>query len=132
MNHMRLWTSAIIIACVVVVSFVLSVPHTRDVLHVPAAPVVAASVPTVALHDTFKKGMHTITGSLMATNACTTVTVSSNVVGNSIHVALLLSTDSGVCLQLPTNVSFKTTIVAPAQLPITSTVNGVAATTTPS
>lgn len=140
---MRLWTSAIIIALVIIVSFVLSVPHTRDILHAPTPPVVTTSVPTVALHDAFKKGMHTITGSLTAPNACTVVTARAAIVGSAsstqslpaqtgILVAITMSKDTGMCLQLPAKINFQATVSAPARLPITATVNGVVATTTSS
>jgi hypothetical protein len=134
MNHTRLWAAAVIIALIVVISFMLSVPHTRDVVGTPTNTL-AESVPSITLHDVFKKGLHTITGSLEAPNACTTVTASAVFLNNSssterILIKLSVPEDSGVCLQLPTQVKFSTTISAPANLPISATVNGIEATTT--
>lgn len=136
MSHKRLWVSAIIITVIIITGFVFSVPHTRDVAKISESPNVTI-VPPVTLHDVFKKGMHTITGSLLTPNACTSVTATANLVGNasstqSIRVAILMSNDTGVCLELPTHVNFSTTIAAPAYLPMTATVNGSAATTTSS
>jgi len=133
---MRLWASAGIIATVILIAFALSVPHTRDVA-VKLLPTVAPIVPTVTLHDAFKKGLHTILGSIKAPNACTPVSASASLVGNasstqSILVAISMQSDSGICLQVPTLVNFKTTVSAPANLPITATVNGSLASTTPS
>ncbi|MHB8660625.1 MAG: hypothetical protein ACYC75_01640 [Minisyncoccota bacterium] len=136
MNRTHLWAAAAIIALVIVIGFVLSVPHTRDVIRTPQLQPVAA-VPLITLHDAFKKGLHTITGSIEAPDACAIVTATSTLEGNastteSIQVAVSMPSDTGVCLQMPTNMDFSTTIAAPAQLPITATVNGSTASTTSS
>lgn len=130
MKHTRLWVAASIIAVVIIVGFVLSVPHTRDIPLEKITEVVEPVTPQVALHDVFKKGIHTITGSFDVSNVCVTVTASTTLVGEGIQVALSLSPDDGVCLQLPTTTHFKTTITAPAQAPITVTVNGEMASST--
>lgn len=137
MNHTRLLTAAAIIAFVVIIGFVLSVPHTREIASTVLSQNKEVTIPTVSLHDTFKKGLHTITGSIDAPNACTAVTAEAYLVNDDpdtegIHVALTMSEDTGVCLQLPTPTSFSVTISAAADLPFTATVNGFAATTTAS
>lgn len=137
MSHKRLWVSAAIIAFVILIAFVLSVPHTRNVGEKFSPLIETASVPSVTLHDSFKKGLHTISGSLVAPNACAPVSASATLAGNasstqSILIAISLQTDSGVCLQMPTQMNFQTTISAPASLPIMATVNGSPASTTPS
>ena len=137
---MRLRVAATIIALVVAVSFILSTPHTRDipaaVSAVQSAPV---SIPSVTLHDAFKKGVHTITGFIETPNACAIVTSEAALSGTAtgtaagaenILVAVSVSGDTGVCLQVPTKMNFSMTITAPAHLPITATVNSIAATTT--
>ena len=129
MSHMRLWVSAAIIASVILAAFALSVPHTRDVGEKSPLPAAIASAPVVTLRDSFKKGMHTISGSIETPNACTAVKASATIAGNasstkSILVAILMQTDSGVCLQGPTHANFQTTIAAPAYMPITLIVNG--------
>ncbi|MCR4333934.1 MAG: hypothetical protein NUV60_02915 [Patescibacteria group bacterium] len=136
MSHKRLWTAATIIALVVVAGFFISVPHTRD-LKTDSLPDVVAVTPEVIVHDSFKKGEHTITGSVLVPNACIVVTTQASLVGDASDpsgIALEISypTDSGVCLQVPTKMNFKTNISAPARLPFTATVNGVSATTTAS
>jgi len=137
MSHKRLWIATAIIAVVILAGFVLSVPHTRDVGDVSSSQIAATSAPSVSLHDSFKKGVHTITGSIEAPNACASVSAQASLVGDTenasgILVALSLEKDSGVCLQIPSEISFTTTISAPARLPITATVNGESATTTAS
>jgi len=133
MKYSRLRVLTAIIASVILVSFFLSAPRTRD----GAKPIVqdtATMVPVVALRDSFKKGVHTITGSLTAANACTTVSADASLSGdasNTILVTLSVPEDSGVCLQVPTQELFTTTVSAPARLPITVTLNGTLATTTP-
>ncbi|MDD3531091.1 MAG: hypothetical protein PHV99_00655 [Candidatus Pacebacteria bacterium] len=136
MKYSRLWVLAAIIAFVILAGFVFSVPHTRDGAK-PAKQSVPASTPTVSFRDSFKKGTHTISGSLMASNACSIVTAQATLsdetsTASGILLELSLPEDSGLCLQVPTKESFTTTVVAPAGLPITVTVNGILATTTPS
>lgn len=136
MSHKRLWISATIIAFAIIAGFVFSVPHTRDIPRAPESPKVTV-VPPVTLHDAFKKGMHTIIGSVEVPNACTNVTATASLVGDAsstqnIVVAISMPSDSGVCLELPTRMTFSTTIAAPAHLPLSATVNGMAATTTSS
>lgn len=136
MKYSRLWVLVAIITAIILIGFVFSVPHTRDT-GVPVTESATTSIPVVTLRDSFKKGVHTITGSLTAKNACSAVRAEATLLGetsstDSILVALSVSEDSGLCLQVPTRVSFTTTVSAGARLPITVTVNGAAATTTPS
>lgn len=137
MNSTRLWISAAIIAFVILVTFVLSVPHTRNVGEKFIPPAEMVDVPSVALHDTFKKGVHTISGSIEAPNACAKASAYATLTGNAsttqgILVVISVHGDSGICLQLPTQISFQTTISAPASLQLTATVNGAPASMTPS
>lgn len=138
MSRMRLWISAAIIAFIVLITFALSVPHTREAEVTSVLLSEPEEVPSVSLRDSFKKGVHTISGSVEAPNACASVSSSATLVGDAsgggegILVAVSVSSDSGVCLQIPAQIDFKTTISAPANLPITATVNGVPASTTPS
>jgi hypothetical protein len=136
MSHLRLWTSAAIIAVIIVVSFMLSVPHTSEVPRPPAPENAAPAVPAITLHDSYKKGVHTITGSLIAPNPCTVATAAASLVGASstpsILVAVTLPEDTGVCLEEPARTTFSATISAKAGLPLHATVNGLAATTTSS
>lgn len=135
MSHTRLWASAAIIAGVILVSFAFFVTRTGDVEVESSRLSEEAPVPQVVLRDSFKKGVRTISGSIEAPDACTTVSASSIIVDDapgtqSVHVAVSTQSDPGVCLQVPTRASFETIISAPADLPITVTVNGSPATTT--
>ena len=136
MNHTRLWVVAAIIALIVIAGFALSVPHTRDVAVTVSKQATPASIPVVTLQDAFKKNWHTITGSIEAPDACIIVTADATVTGaasstQKILVAVSMPSDTGgVCLQLPTLMNFKTTVSAPAGLPLIATVNGVLASTT--
>lgn len=137
MSRMRLWISAAIIAFVVLIIFALSVPHTRDVGVNTVLSSETEIVPSVSLRDSFKKGIHTISGSVEAPNACASVSASASLVSDasnkeSISVAISISPDSGICLQVPTRTNFQTTISAPAGLPISATVNEVLASVTQS
>jgi hypothetical protein len=134
MKHTRFWTAAIILALALIIGFALSVPHTRDVEQV-LPPTEETSVPLVTLHDAFKKGVHTITGSLEASNACAVLAAEAVLMGEatsteSILIRLSLSEDVGVCLQVPTPMDFSVTISAPAGLPLSATINDSVASTT--
>lgn len=133
MSHKRLWIAAGIIALIVLTGFMLSVPHTRDVEE--QTPVIqnALIIPNVVLRDSFKKGVHTITGSIEVPNKCTSVNASASVQSTasttgSIMVDVSIVPNTGVCLQLPTQSAFETTISAPADFPIEVMVNGATST----
>ena len=129
MQRMRLWISAAIIAAAVLLAFTLSVPRTRDLGPVgPSSQSAEASA--VTLHDALRKGVHTISGSVTAPDACTTASAEATLVGEAtttILVAIKTQRGPGVCLELPTEVPFETTLEAPPNLPIGATVNGVPA-----
>ena len=132
----RLSTAAAMIALGIVVLFALSVPRTHELPVPPREAVTAANVPVVELHDAYKKGTHTLTGAVTAPNACSSVTAQAVLAGDasktqSIQLALSLSNGTGVCLELPTRITFSTALSVPAGLPISTSVNGVAASTTP-
>ena len=134
MSQRRLWIAAAIIAVVIIAGFMFSVPHTSEVARTPTVAE-TASAPAVTLHDAFKKNTHTITGSLLAPSACTTVTARAVTIGGastteSIRIIVSMTKNTGVCLQLQTSESFSTTIVAPAHLPFSAIVNGEEASTT--
>ena len=135
MSHMRLWAAATIIAFVILIGFMLSAPHTRDMPETTSSNIATTITPSVALRDSFKRGLHTISGSIEAPNPCTSLTAVAQLVGTassseSILVEISMPEDSGVCLERVSTLSFSTTIIAAESLPITATVNGVVATTT--
>jgi hypothetical protein len=135
MNRMRLGFSAAIIAAVVLIVFMLSVPHTRDLA--VKESVKTPHEPVVTLRDTFKKGVHTLSGSVEAPTACAEVSVTASAIGSAsstegILVDITMPEDTGICLQKITDIPFQTTITAPAGLPIEIKVNGARASTTPS
>lgn len=135
MRHTRLWIIATIIAGIILISFALSVPHTRDIIDSTAATRPAPSVSSVALHDSFKKGLHTITGSVKAPNPCTSLATTATLsdassTTPSILVKISMPEDAGVCLQQSSDLTFSTTVSAPPNVPITVLVNGSVATTT--
>lgn len=136
MSRTRLTISAVIIAFVILTAFALSVPHTRDIGLNSLMQEATTTAPAVTVQDAFRKGTHTLSGSLMAVNACTTVSAEAAPVTDASSTSILLSLTveelSGVCLELPTEIEFETTVSAPADLPITVTVNGAPAEVNPS
>jgi hypothetical protein len=134
MHQKRLWLSAAIIAVVILLTFAISVPRTREVANT-APTQVASSTPIVKVHDSYRRGTHTITGSIEAPNACTSVEASAILEGSASSTARVLLTislpaDTGICLQLPTPITFQTSVEGPAEVIFTATVNGELASTT--
>lgn len=134
---MRITSAALIIAVVIFIGFVISVPHTREVpAPEDAAPTAASIGPSVVtLKDTYTKGVHTISGSLLLPNPCTILTSDAELVGTAstteiIVITLTAAVDTGVCLQVPTQATFSATVTAPADLPISVLFNGETASTT--
>jgi len=132
MTHTRLWAAAGIIAIIILISFVLSVPRVRDGVSTTNIQPAEPAITSVALRDSYKKGVHTITGYVLAPDACGQVGATANIVDDNIQVAVTFTPSQGVCLELQTRLNFSTTVSAPAGLPITATINGaLASTTTP-
>ncbi len=136
MKLTHLSTAATIIALVILVFFVLSVPRAREVSQTQKQDI-PAETPLVTVRDSYKKGVHTLTGTVLAPDACTTVTARAAVSGDAtssqkIVLMLTMPSDLGICLEVPTRITFSTTVTAPASLPISVTVNGAEASTTPS
>lgn len=131
MTHTRLWIVATIIAGIILAAFALSVPRAKDGSLPPKVEEVQESIPAVTVRDVLRKGVHTITGSLLAPTACTTVmAIASLVKEEYILVSIEMPKDSGVCLEEETTLSFSTTLATPNTLPIKTTVNGKEASTT--
>lgn len=134
---MRIWSAAIIIAAVLIIGFALSVPHVRDVGNKPAAAGEASATPMVYIHDSYKKGAHTITAKILLPDACTTISGDASVVPasasgtpDSIALALDMPPDSGICLEEPATTTLTFTVSAGTGTPISATINGNDASTT--
>lgn len=134
MNLSRLWVVATIIGIAVLAGFLLSAPRVRDGAATAVSETVAVA-PAVSVNDSFRRGVHTITGSLIAPNACAPIVARASLAGDAsnpsgIALDISFSEDSGICLQLPTRATFSVTVTAPARLPISASINGSPATTT--
>lgn len=135
---MRATLTIIAIGGALILGFIYFVPPTNDLSVTPEEGVVpATTTPSVTVKDSYKKGTHTITGSILAPNACTVVTATSNVVPSVasstpavITLRISMPEDTGICLQVPQEKSFSVTAVAGADAVIQATVNGQMASTT--
>lgn len=132
MIRIALGTSVLIVITVLI--FVFSIPHANTPGESGPAPlVIAPVVPGISIRDVYKKGAHTITGSLKVPNHCTTVSVESVLDGEPTKGILILLTvleDEGICLQEKVERSFTTSIVAEEKMPIRVLINGTEATVT--
>lgn len=131
----RLWVPAAIIAAAIIAFFLLSAPHANAPLTPLAAETAASSTPIVTVHDAFRKGVHTLSGSLQAPDPCVIASAAATLTGASTSEEILLDItlppDTDVCLQEPAAAAFSTTLTAPPGLPLHVRVNGADATTTP-
>lgn len=131
MTHTRLWVVATIIAGIILAGFVLSVPRASDVSEPVSSTEAIFTSPVVKVRDTYKKGTHTITGSIEAPNACTVLSATAlydaATSTPAIRIALSMPQDTGICFQQPVTLTFSTTVEAPADIPITATVNDMEA-----
>ena len=130
----RLFVTALIILGVVIVGFAISVPHTKE-LAMEKKDTETHLPPSVALQDTYKKGVHTYTGTIIAPNACVSATAEARLQGDapdteSILIDVSMPQDSGVCLMRETLITFSTTLTAPDALPIQVMINGEVASIT--
>jgi len=116
---------------VLIVAFALFIPRANRVGEVaPKSDQTASSTPSVMIHDTIANGIHTISGSVLLPNPCTTLSASAEVATDTPQViTVLLSAphDSGVCLEVPTSEIFSVTAAASTTASIEATVNGVPA-----
>ena|SRR3989344_5360902 len=129
--NVRLTIVAVILALVIFVGFVISVPRASEVREAELAGGVA--VPDVTLEDTYKKGTHTLSGTVRAPDACTTASASATFASATDAMILLdisMPPSTGMCLTVPTDVEFETTVDAPAETPVRVLVNGATASTT--
>ncbi len=113
---------------IIAFSFFFSVPRTRDIVESTVLTTAMSEAPDVSLQDVFKKGVHTLTGSVEAQNACANLSVEAlhedaGAPEAHIRVAITLTPYEGTCLQLPTRMRFSAQISAPAKLPVVATVN---------
>ncbi len=129
MNYPRFYLVIGILVAVLAFVFLFSVPRTYDDVDEQIIVVSETEAPKVSLKDVFKKGAHTLTGSIEAPNACASVDAEAmyekDVSGEErISIAITLTQHDGICLQLPTQLRFSESVSAPADLPISVTVNG--------
>jgi hypothetical protein len=134
MTHTRLWIAATIIAALIVGGFILSVPHTHDVAE-PQDTAATTIVPVVKVHDVYRKGTHTITGTVQAPNPCTTLAANAALTGDAsstqaIELTLTMPEDTGICVQQIVSLPFSATIAGPMNAPIRASVNGTPASVT--
>lgn len=135
MLQRRLWLAASIIAVVIVGGFALSVPHTREAGAPLPAEAEQENAVRITFTDTSRRGLRTISGSVLAPDACSILHATSSLEGDAsttekVIVTLDMPPSTGVCLELPTEMAFSTALMAPASIPLEIHINGVLATTT--
>jgi hypothetical protein len=139
MRRKRFAIAAGLIACLILAAFLAVILRVQMVQApvAPAGPAAAATTtPVVALRDTYRRGVHTLSGALTLPDACIVPTATSTYTGTAsttgiIALDISYAPDQGVCLELPTQATFSTTVAAPEAAAVVTTVNGVIATTTP-
>lgn len=134
MSHKRLYIAAAIVAVLVLISFLISVPRAEDGAEVARTEETSTVPSEISLSSVYNKGAYTISGAVLAPDACTSATTEARLVGDpatGIEVAITLSESDDVCLEIPTMTRFSLSLTAPAELPIAATVNGTPVAITP-
>lgn len=139
MHTMRVWSPAVIIAAVLIIGFVLSVPRVRDLGGKSPVDTSTPYSPVVYVHDVYtsKKGTHAITAKISLPDACTTISGEASAAPGAsasstdvITLALDMPDTSGVCLEEPATTTLTFNVSAGKGAVVTATINGTNASTT--
>lgn len=135
---MRIWIGVGVFLGVLIIAFAFFVFRITEG---PVTPTVSEPAVTIIsdvrnVADTYKKGVHTVHGTVTVPTACTEIEANASVDSESsstpvIRVDLSAESDTGTCLMLPTNKTFSVQATLTGSAPIAVYVNGVLATTTP-
>jgi hypothetical protein len=133
---MRKWIVAGIFLGVLVIAFAIFIIRLEEGPVPASGNVVATTADIRDIHfiDSYKSGVHTLKGRATLPSACTTLNATASIAEATttvLRIDLSAPADTDICLQLPTEVSFATTVEGPADLPIDVYANGLLATSTP-
>lgn len=121
-------------ALLAIAGFAFFVPHAnKGGEEAPLSIEIQTPIPSVFLTDSYKKGVHTFTGSIEAPTPCTEVVAEGRVASSTperITIAVTMPSDTSICLQQITALPFKVTLSATADATVEVTVNGEVASTT--
>lgn len=133
MSHRRLAIAAGIVIAIVFGGFLISAPRAREARETTTINTKdeATTTAPVSVKDVYKKGVHTLSGTVTAPDACASVSASAVFASGNQAIALNISMPppTGVCLTIPTDIPFRAVVTAPEDTPIAVFVNGVNATT---
>jgi hypothetical protein len=130
MHNRRMYILSGGIALALILGFALSAPHLREV-KLAATSGGQGTLPAVYLHDSYRKGLHTITGQVQVPDACTGVSASADAAASSsIVVSLTMPASEGTCLMLPATTTFSVSVAAAQGAELRATINGTDASTT--
>lgn len=118
-------------------SIFIFTPRLPDGTHTVAQLAATSTQPVitlVSLHDSYRRGRHTITGALTVPTACYVVTTQSALVPSTtpavIRLNLTVPTDTGRCLLLRATTTFSVVQKASRSAFVKAYVNGAFATST--
>lgn len=136
MSTRRLRILALIILGALIAGFVILVPRGKVQSPTADAASTTSGIPEVTLVDSFKKGTHTISGSIVVYNACVAVATEALVIEDGanpsgIQISITRAPSEGICLELPTRIPFEKKVKAPRGLALTALVDGKTVPITP-
>ncbi len=129
---MRAWHFLAILLIVVVAAYAFYAYHTSEGV-VPPKAAVKPSATLASITHAYAKGTHTVSGTVLAPDACTNVNATASFASSSdeIRVDIEAPADQGLCLQLPTAVTFSVKASGDSSATAAIYLNGALATTTP-
>ncbi len=134
----RLFIIALILIAFGILSIFIFSPHLTNNGNIAAHVSVATSTPhvitLVSLQNSYRRGKHTIKGSLVMPTPCYTITANTSMVPSTtppvIRLNLVVPIDTGRCLALTATTTFSTTQVAAKGAIIKAYINNTFATST--
>jgi hypothetical protein len=135
---MRTWIGIAIFVAILLLGFILfSFKLSEGPAATPEPAPTNAEITNIQVKDKITKGVHAISGSATVPTACTTLSANSSVIAGEnasstpvIRIDLSAPLDTGMCLELPTAISFTFSIRADPAASIEVYANGAPASTT--
>lgn len=133
----RLLIVTAVLVALIALSIFIFTPRLPDGKHKAVSVTATSTSPVitlVSLHDSYRRGKHTITGALTVPTPCYTVTANSALVPSTtpevIRLNLTVPTDAGRCLLLRATTTFSVIQKANRSAFVKAYVNGTFATST--
>jgi hypothetical protein len=108
----RTWIGIGGVLLVLIIVFAFFVLRTSEGT-MPAKATAPETIQIERIKDVYKKGVHTISGVALVPTACTKIDTVATTTAAGIVVNIASVSDTGMCLELPSEIPFSVTATAP-------------------